>query len=157
MTHLILLDLSHQRLDSLGKLTLAGLRSLRTLDLHGNQINQIHQGAFSSLTSIISMWVHMQGCIIWHPNWVRLTPNETNLGLFKISFSTFSLCEPKCTETDLKKSQICSILGPIYKFGSTLTSLGVYDNKRPAVWNVFLRADGHCLIVSQWRWGWMES
>ena len=42
-------------------------------------------------------------------NWVRLVPNETNLGLFKFSFSTFWLAEPKCTETDLKKSQICSI------------------------------------------------
>ena len=40
-------------------------------------------------------------------------PNGTHLGLFKISFSTFGLGEPKCTETDLKKSQICPILGPI--------------------------------------------
>ena len=32
-----------------------------------------------------------QGWQIWHPNWVRLAPNETNLGLFKISFSTFWL------------------------------------------------------------------
>ena len=31
----------------------------------------------------------------------------TNLGLFKISFSTFWLAEPKCTETDLKPTQIC--------------------------------------------------
>ena len=28
----------------------------------------------------------LQGCQIWHPNWVRLAPNWTNLGLFKISF-----------------------------------------------------------------------
>ena len=34
-------------------------------------------------------------------NWVRLAPNGTNLGLFKISFSTFWLAETKCTETDL--------------------------------------------------------
>ena len=46
-----------------------------------------------------------------HPNWVRLAPNGTNLGLFKISFSTFWLDEPKCTETYLKKSQICTIWG----------------------------------------------
>ena len=52
-----------------------------------------------------------QGGKIWHPNCVRLAPNETNLGLFKISFSTFWLSEPKCTETDLKKSQICLIWG----------------------------------------------
>ena len=59
---------------------------------------------FLSLDSI-------QGCRIWHPNWVRLAPNGINLGLFKISFSTFWLGEPKCTETDLKKSQICPIRG----------------------------------------------
>ena len=52
-----------------------------------------------------------QGCQIWHSNWVRLAPNGTNLGLFKISFSTFWLAEPKCTERDLKKSQICPIRG----------------------------------------------
>ena len=37
------------------------------------------------------------------PNWVRLVPIETNLGLFKISFSTF------CLLNFLKKSQICPI------------------------------------------------
>ena len=40
---------------------------------------------------------------------VRLSPNGINLGLFKIRFSTFWLTEPKCTETDLKKSQSCTI------------------------------------------------
>ena len=44
------------------------------------------------------------------PNWVILAPNRTNLGLFKISFSTFWL-EPKYTESDLRKSQICPIWG----------------------------------------------
>ena len=33
----------------------------------------------------------MQAFKIWHPNWVKLVPNETNLRLFKISFSTFWL------------------------------------------------------------------
>ena len=42
-------------------------------------------------------------------NGVRLVPNGTNLGILKISFSTFWLAEPKCTETDLQNSQICSI------------------------------------------------
>ena len=37
----------------------------------------------------------------WAPNWARFSPNGTNLGLFKISFSTFWLGEPKCTETNL--------------------------------------------------------
>ena len=52
-----------------------------------------------------------QGCQIWHRNWVRLAPNGTNLGLFKISFSTFWRVAPKCTETDLTKSQISPIWG----------------------------------------------
>ena len=30
-------------------------------------------------------------CQIWHPNLVKLVPNGTNLGLLKISFSTFWL------------------------------------------------------------------
>ena len=50
-------------------------------------------------------------------NWVRLALNRTNLGLLKISFSTFWLGEPKCTETDLKKSQICpnwALFDPIW-------------------------------------------
>ena len=37
---------------------------------------------------------------------VRLAPNGTNLGLFKISFSTDS-------ETDLKVSHICPIRGQV--------------------------------------------
>ena len=41
--------------------------------------------------------------------WVRLAPNGTNLRLFKISFSTFWRSAPKCIETDLIKSQICTI------------------------------------------------
>ena len=35
--------------------------------------------------------------------------NGTNLGLFKISLYTFWLAEPKRTETDLKKSQMCPL------------------------------------------------
>ena len=45
------------------------------------------------------------------PNWVRLAPNGTILGLSRIDFSTFWLGEPKCTETDLKKSHICRVWG----------------------------------------------
>ena len=33
------------------------------------------------------------------------------MGLLMISFSTFGLGKPKCTETDLKKSKICPIWG----------------------------------------------
>ena len=47
-----------------------------------------------------------QGCQIWHSNWVRLATNGTNLGLYKISFSTFWIGKPKCTETDLKNTKI---------------------------------------------------
>ena len=58
-----------------------------------------------------------QGCQIWHPNCVRLAPNATNLGPFKNCFSTFWLPEPKCTETDQKKSQIRHILANLTQFG----------------------------------------
>ena len=49
------------------------------------------------------------------PNWVTLTRNGTNgnVGLFQIRFSTFWLSEPKCTESDLKKSHSCLISGSI--------------------------------------------
>ena len=52
------------------------------------------------LNNDVNILVH-QGGHIWHPNWVKLVPNETHLGLFKIIFSTFWLGEPKCTETGL--------------------------------------------------------
>ena len=61
-----------------------------------------------------------------HPNLVRQAPNKTNLGLFKISFSTFGLTEPKCTETDLKKSQICPIQGYLTLFGTNLDTSGCF-------------------------------
>ena len=41
------------------------------------------------------------------PYWVTLALNETNVRPLKISFSIFWLNQPKSTETDLKKSQIC--------------------------------------------------
>ena len=40
-------------------------------------------------------------------------PKWDKTGTFKISFSTFWLDEQKCTETDLKKSEICPIWGKI--------------------------------------------
>ena len=54
----------------------------------------------------------------------QIAPNGKNLGLFKISFSTFWLAEPKCRKTDLIKSQIFPIWGqsdPIWM--RNLTSL----------------------------------
>ena len=51
---------------------------------------------------------------IWQSNWVRLAPNGTNLGLFKISFSTFWLAETKCTEMWSEKVQDLSHLGQSY-------------------------------------------
>ena len=57
-----------------------------------------------------------------------MAPNGTHLELFKISFSTFCLGEPKCTEINLKKSQICPIRGqsePIWI--PNLTSLSFVD------------------------------
>ena len=54
--------------------------------------------------------------------WFRLTWNEKNLEIFKFRFQLGQnqnlfrsrLGKPKCTETDLKKSQICPILGSIW-------------------------------------------
>ena len=59
-------------------------------------------------TDTIDTKVRMSGVAL---NWVRLALNGTNLGIFKISFSTFWLIKSKRTESDLKKSQICHIWG----------------------------------------------
>ena len=53
---------------------------------------------------------------------VILDPNRTILGVFKITFSAYSCAEPKCTETDLKKYQICPIWG---QFCPSMTPLDV--------------------------------
>ena len=42
----------------------------------------------------------------------QIGPKWDKSGTFKISFRTFWLGEPKCTETDPKKSQICPIWSP---------------------------------------------
>ena len=42
---------------------------------------------------------------------VRMTPNLTNLELFKVKFQYILTPRPKCTETDLKKSHISPIWG----------------------------------------------
>ena len=68
------------------------------------QFTIIHAFAICGTTTIIayanSIYIVDQGCEFWHLNWVRLAPNGINLGLFKISLSTFWLGEPKCTETE---------------------------------------------------------
>ena len=76
-----------------------GAGGVRSSHLSGHLVHLIKQPVSPAV----------QECQICHPNWVRLVLNETNLGLFKISFSTFWLAEPKCTETDLRNSQICPI------------------------------------------------
>ena len=47
------------------------------------------------LKSYLSKHTANKGCQILHPNWVRLAQNGKNRGLFKISFSTLWLGEPK--------------------------------------------------------------
>ena len=64
---------------------------------------------FRSLRSKILDVNINRGCHIWHPNLVRLAPNGTNLGLFKISDSN----REKCTETDLKNVPDLSHFGLI--------------------------------------------
>ena len=53
-----------------------------------------------------------QRCQIWHPNWFRLAPNETNLWFLKDQFQYIWLGEPKCTETDLKNLFHLGSIGP---------------------------------------------
>ena len=55
------------------------------------------------------------------PKWTRLDQNVTNPGLLQIRFSTFWFGQTKCTETDLKKSQMEPIKPTI---GQNLPSLG---------------------------------
>ena len=44
--------------------------------------------------------------------WVRLAPIGTNLGLFKICYSTFWHPAPKCTKVNLKRCPRCVLLPP---------------------------------------------
>ena len=74
-------------------------------------LGQCQDGNSDLYTCGVGAW---QGCRIWYPIWVRLERNGTNLGLFKISFSTFWRTAPKCTETDLKKVPDLSHLGLIW-------------------------------------------
>ena len=84
---------------------------LKTPDFVSFRANLFNIGLIWHLYSRQSCDIGKQGCQIWHPNWVRCAPNWTNLGLFKICFSTFWRPAPKCTETDLKMSQMCPIWG----------------------------------------------
>ena len=52
---------------------------------------------------------------IWHPNWVRLAPNGTNLEFLRSVSVHFG--EPKCTETDLKNPKFVP-------FGANMTQFG---------------------------------
>ena len=59
------------------------------------------------------------------PNRVRLAPNGTNLGLLKISSSTFWLGEPKCTKANLNKGPRFVPFGAnVTKFGANLENPG---------------------------------
>ena len=46
-------------------------------------------------------------------NLVRFAPIGTNMGLFQIRFQYIWLIEPNVLKSDLKKSPICPIWGPI--------------------------------------------
>ena len=93
----------------------------------------------------------------------QICPNGTNLGLFKISFSTFWLGEPKCTEADLKKSQIFSIWGQsdptympnytsllqiIYRYFENAVVLHPSVKEQPCWRPLWCRP--HCSPVSPW-------
>ena len=73
-----------------------------SMDL-GLLANQFHEALY--------LTVFNSGMSRLASNLHRLASKWKNLRFFKISFSTFWLTEPKCTETDLKKSQIFLIWG----------------------------------------------
>ena len=62
---------------------------------------------YNQVSFVISLWAvpaTIQACQIWRPNRVRLDPNGTNLGLFKISFNLtqcgcqiWHTCQSPCT------------------------------------------------------------
>ena len=64
----------------------------------------------TKLTTLCTWSNTLHGCQILHPNGVRLAPNGTNLGLFKISFSTFWFVL-RSVSVHFKKSQIYPIWG----------------------------------------------
>ena len=80
-------------------------------------VNAISRPSGNSYTGQAEIDQGLSGLV---PNCVILTRKGINLGLFKISFSTFWLDEPKCTETYLKKSQIYPICGNLIEFGCQL-------------------------------------
>ena len=81
-------------------------------------INEIHVILSHQPTSGLCLHVLDPVLSILATNGVRLAPNRTSLGLFKISFSTFWHTEPECIEIDLKKYQICPIWGQTDQFGT---------------------------------------
>ena len=73
---------------------------------------------------------------------------------FKISFSTFWLAEPKCTETDLKKSQICRICGqsdPIWMANITLLAASCPPSVSKSMCRYRPRETHRMTICRQWR------
>ena len=61
--------------------------------------------------------VETQGCQIWYPNWVKLALNGRNVGLFKISLSTFCYASQNALKLIFKNPR----LDP---FGTNLTLFG---------------------------------
>ena len=55
-------------------------------------VNPVITGSLESNNRGFYPVCSLQGCPIWHPNWVRLAPHGTNLGLLKISFSIVHFC-----------------------------------------------------------------
>ena len=104
---------SETRIQCLADITLVSLELLEVKECMNKSIT-LNTGATQQLaTLIIHPSGQTQGYRIQHPNQVILAPYGTNLGLFKISFST---------KLNLKKSQNCPIWGqsdPIWMTNST--------------------------------------
>ena len=54
------------------------------------------------------------------PKLIRLVPKGTNLGLFKISFSTYWLAEPKCTKLIFKSPRLIPLGANLTLFAAHL-------------------------------------
>ena len=82
------------------------------------------------------------------PDLGQMAPNKTNVGFFKISFSAFWLGEPKCTETDLKKSQICQFRTNLTQFGCQFDIYSSNPARNPLeVLEIFVCLFSYCFVV----------
>ena len=91
--------------------------------------------------------VYYPGMVGLAPKWVRLAPNETNPGLFQIRFQCIWRRVPNALKSDLKKSRICPIWGPIWP--TLEPNLPFLDGR--------YRFTSNCSLLSENRLRWEEE